>query len=126
MYNNTKCLVIICFGFQRRRQTVSRRRNCGIICKEKFHYSKTRNMSLKPKRVEFDKIWPDVLKTIKGVITCGPCERHTWNERFRYPSNSIHLTDLFNYQVLLGWGGGGGGGRGGIEVTVDQPALETE
>ena len=62
-------------------------------------------MSLKPKRVEFDKIWPDVLKTIKGVITCGPCERHTWNERFRYPS--IQLTDLFNYQVLLGGGGGG-------------------
>ncbi|KAK7110117.1 cullin-2-like [Littorina saxatilis] len=39
-------------------------------------------MSLKPKRVEFDKIWPDVLKTIQGVITCGPVERQTWNERF--------------------------------------------
>ena len=58
--------------------------------------SETEDMSLKPKRVEFDKIWPDVLKTIQSVITCGPCERHTWNERFRYPSFESLLSDFWS------------------------------
>lgn len=39
-------------------------------------------MSLKPKRVEFTKVWPEVLNTIKAVITCDTVERQVWNERF--------------------------------------------
>ena len=53
---------------------------------KRVRHSQAAKMSLKPKRVEFEKIWPDIFKTIQGVITCGRVERSTWNERFRYSS----------------------------------------
>lgn len=39
-------------------------------------------MSLRPRRVDFDKTWETLLQTVKGVITCGTVERATWNDRF--------------------------------------------
>ncbi|XP_076439449.1 cullin-2-like [Babylonia areolata] len=39
-------------------------------------------MSLKPRRVEFEEVWPDVLKTVQAVITCDCVDRKVWNERF--------------------------------------------
>lgn len=42
-------------------------------------------MSLKPKRVDFQKTWNLLEETVKGVITLSNVPRATWNERFRYP-----------------------------------------
>ncbi|KAI0211701.1 Cullin-2 [Lamellibrachia satsuma] len=39
-------------------------------------------MSLKPRRVDFDKTWSQLLDTVEGIITCGRVERSVWNDRF--------------------------------------------
>lgn len=39
-------------------------------------------MSLKPKRVNFDDIWPQLKNTIEGVVTLGRVARPVWNDRF--------------------------------------------
>ncbi|XP_076240147.1 cullin 2 [Calliopsis andreniformis] len=39
-------------------------------------------MSLKPKRVDFQKTWNLLEETVKGVITLSNVPRATWNERF--------------------------------------------
>jgi len=41
-------------------------------------------MSLKPKRVDFNKTWHVLQETIKGVITLANIPRAIWNDRFRY------------------------------------------
>lgn len=49
------------------------------------HWPQTRVMSLKPRRVDFDKTWSQLLDTVEGIITCGRVERSVWNDRFSYP-----------------------------------------
>ena len=44
-------------------------------------------MSLKPRRVDFDQTWAQLLETVRGVITCGRVQRAVWNDRFSYPFN---------------------------------------
>jgi len=39
-------------------------------------------MSLKPRRVNFEPTWDQLLKTVKGVITLDRVERAVWNDRF--------------------------------------------
>ncbi|XP_033762061.1 cullin-2-like isoform X2 [Pecten maximus] len=39
-------------------------------------------MSLRPRRVDFDTTWVNLLETVKGVITCAQVPRATWNDRF--------------------------------------------
>ncbi|KAK2174734.1 hypothetical protein NP493_780g00005 [Ridgeia piscesae] len=39
-------------------------------------------MSLKPRRVDFDNTWLQLLETVEGIITCGRVERSVWNDRF--------------------------------------------
>lgn len=41
-------------------------------------------MSLKPKRVNFNETWQDLKDTIKEVITLGNVKRDIWNNRFGY------------------------------------------
>lgn len=42
------------------------------------------NMSLKPKRVNFDEKWLELRETVKEVITLGSVQRTIWNDRFGY------------------------------------------
>lgn len=42
-------------------------------------------MSLKPRKVDFDAIWKELLGTIKEVVTCGSVKNKVWNDRFSYP-----------------------------------------
>lgn len=39
-------------------------------------------MSLKPKRIDFNKTWSELKSTIEDVITLGSVERNEWNSRF--------------------------------------------
>lgn len=39
-------------------------------------------MSLKPRRIDFDKSWSELKKTIGDVITLGRVDRNEWNSRF--------------------------------------------
>lgn len=41
-------------------------------------------MSLKPKRVNFDSIWSQLLETVKKVVVGEQVERTDWNDRFSY------------------------------------------
>ena len=62
-------------------------------------------MSLKPKRVDFNTTWADLKETVKGVITFSNVPRATWNDRFTgnnhpIPSGQWQNEKLF-WQVIL-------------------------
>lgn len=44
--------------------------------------SSRNNMSLKPKRIDFEKTWNELKGTIKEVVTLGRVKREEWNSRF--------------------------------------------
>lgn len=39
-------------------------------------------MSLKPRAVNFEEVWGDLMETVQQVVTMGSIKRSVWNTRF--------------------------------------------